>query len=294
MENIITVKNLTKKYRGFTLDIPELEIPKGFATALIGENGVGKSTLCSILAGVNMNYSGNVRYFGKYSDPDDGDVRERIGYTAANSYFPEHWKIADVEDVCNLVFERFSREEYRRICADFSFSPKDFGKQVSRLSDGNKMRVMLASVFARDTQFLVLDEPASPLDPVMRDLLCDCIRNYISKGDGERSVLFSTHNISDMENATDYAVIVSDGKIAETGFVEELKEKYILVKGELSCAEQARCVMYTYSENSFGFEGICLAENMDKLAGCDVVFETPGLHQISVAVMKNASGGETQ
>lgn len=288
MENIITVKNLTKKYRGFTLDIPELEIPKGFATALIGENGAGKTTLCDIISGINMNYQGDVRYMDKYSSPDDGDFREKTGYTSPNSYFPEHWKIIDVEDVCDLVFEGFSRDRFRKILNEYSFTKDDIYKKLKSLSDGNRMRVMLASVFARDTDFLVMDEPASPLDPLMRDVLCDNLRNYLASSEGEKSVVFSTHNISDMENVTDYAVIISNGKIAEQGFVEELKEKYLLVKGELSCRDRAKEVLYTYSENSFGFEGICLAENMDKLAGCDVVYETPGLHQISVAVLKQS------
>lgn len=287
MESIISVKNLVKKYKGFTLSVPELEIPKGFATALIGENGAGKTTLCDIISGINMDYKGDIRFFDMYSSADDGDFREKTGYTSPNSYFPPHWKIIDVEDVCDLVFEGFSRDRFRAVLNEYSFGADDIYKQLKSLSDGNRMRVMLASVFARDTNLLIMDEPASPLDPLMRDVLCDNIRDYISAAEGERSVVFSTHNISDMENVTDYAVIVSNGQIVEKGFVEELKEKYLLVKGELSSKDKAKEFMYTYTENSFGFEGICLAENMDRLAGCDVAFETPGLHQISVAVLKN-------
>lgn len=290
MKNIVSVKNLVKKYKSYTLDIPELSVPEGFATALIGENGAGKTTLCDIISGINMDYRGEVELFGKYLSADEGDVREKTGYTSSVNYFPEHWKIKDVEDVCDLVFKGFSRDEFRRICSTYSFTEKDQFKSLKKLSDGNKMRVMLASVFARDTRLLVLDEPASPLDPLMRDLLCDNIRDYISSGEGEKSVIFSTHNINDMENVTDYAVIISDGKVAEKGFVEELKEKYILVKGELSCSKHAKDFMFTYTENSFGFEGICLSENIDRLAGCDVAFETPGLHQISVAVLKHFKG----
>ena len=70
------------------------------------------------------------------------------------------------------------------------------------------MKLMLSGVFARETQMLLLDEPASPLDPLMRDVLCDMIRGYLEEGAGEKTVLFSTHNIADMENVTDYAVIV--------------------------------------------------------------------------------------
>ncbi|MDE5866669.1 MAG: ABC transporter ATP-binding protein, partial [Lachnospiraceae bacterium] len=159
-------------------------------------------------------------------------------------------------------------------------------KKVSSLSDGNKMKLMLAGVWARDTELLILDEPASPLDPLMRDKLCDMIRGYIEQGNGERSVFFSTHNISDMENVADYAIILEHGEIVEEGFVEDLKEKYIVVKGEAADAEAAKEILFSMSKSAYGFEGICLADNLDKLAGMDVAKEVPTLSQICVAVMK--------
>lgn len=285
MENIIEMKNIVKKYKGFELNVPEFNLPRGFAAALIGENGAGKTTLLDIMSGVNLDYKGDVKYFGKYASPDEGDVRERIGYTASTSFFMPHWKIKEVGEVCSLLFEGFHRDRFDELCNSLSLSgSKD--KRVSELSDGNKMRLMLASVFARDTQVLMMDEPASPLDPVMRDSLCDMIREYLA-ADGERSVVFSTHNISDMENVTDYAVIVCGGRIAEQGFVEDLKEKYVSVKGEPGDTDKAAKFMVTQTRSNYGFEGICRAADLDKMAGLDISCETPTLHQISVAVMKH-------
>ena len=148
------------------------------------------------------------------------------------------------------------------------------------------MKLMLANVLARETDMLLLDEPASPLDPLMRDRLCEMIQEYIEEGDGERSVFFSTHNISDMEAITDYAIIMEHGKIVEKGFVVNLKEKYVLVKGDAEGKKKAKEVLYSMTTNSYGFEGICLAEDIDKLAGMNVTKEIPSLYQISVAVMK--------
>ena len=149
------------------------------------------------------------------------------------------------------------------------------------------MALLLAGVMARKTDLLLLDEPASPLDPLMRDKLCQMIGEYIHEGNGKRSVFFSTHNISDMENITDYAIIMENGQIVEQGFVEDLKEKYILIKGDAADTEAAGKVLYSMTKNPYGFEGICLAENIDKLAGLNVTKEIPTLYQISVAVMKN-------
>lgn len=160
-------------------------------------------------------------------------------------------------------------------------------KANSSFSDGMKMKLMLAGVMARKTDLLLLDEPVSPLDPLMRDKLCQMIGEYIHEGNGKRSVFFSTHNISDMENITDYAIIMENGQIVEQGFVEDLKEKYILIKGDAADTEAAGKVLYSMTKNPYGFEGICLAENIDKLAGLNVTKEIPTLYQISVAVMKN-------
>ena len=103
MENIIEMKNIVKKYKGFELNVPEFNLPRGFAAALIGENGAGKTTLLDIMSGVNLDYKGDVKYFGQYSSPDEGDVRERIGYTASTSFFMPHWKIKEVSEVCSLL-----------------------------------------------------------------------------------------------------------------------------------------------------------------------------------------------
>ena len=282
--SVVKVTDLQKKFRGFELSIPQLEIPKGYATALIGENGAGKTTLLNLMAGIRLDYKGQIAYFDKQEKLGD-KVQERIGYTGPGSYFLPHWTVKQVEEISSILFENFHRDRFQTVCEELNI-PIGVTKEVKNLSDGNRMKLMLATVLARDTELLILDEPASPLDPLMRDKLCDIIREYLEQGNGEHSVFFSTHNISDMENVTDYAIIMEHGNIVEQGFVEDLKEKYVSVKGESVDAVAAGKILFTMTKSSYGFEGICLAENMDKLAGMDISVETPTLSQISVAVMK--------
>lgn len=294
-ESVLRAQNLRKKYKGFELSIPQLTLPKGFATALIGENGAGKTTLLNILTGIRLNFRGEITYFDRPGKGIDESVQEKIGYTGPGSYFLPQWTVRQVEEISGLLFDNFHKDRFRRLCGDLgiggepggSFGSLPYGsKEVKKLSDGNRMKLMLAAVLARDTELLILDEPASPLDPLMRDKLCDMIREYLEQGNGERSVFFSTHNVADMENVTDYCLIMEHGNIVEQGFVEELKEKYICVKGEASDAERAGEALFSISRSAYGFEGICLAENLERLAGMDVAFETPSLSQICVAVMK--------
>lgn len=288
-ESILSIKNLKKKFKGFVLEIPEMEIPKGFSTALIGENGAGKSTLFHLISGTRLDYTGEIDYF--QGEKDEKKIRENIGYTSTGGYFMPNWSISQVGEVGELLYDSFHREDYQKLLVELAVKEPEGRKRkekcVSKLSDGMRMKVMLASVFARDTSLLLLDEPASPLDPLMRDKLCSMIREYIHQGAGEKSVFFSTHNIADMENVTDYAIIMEKGRVVEQGFVEELKEKYVAVKGESADAGKAGEILYSIRQSSFGFEGICLTEDVDKLAGMDIAAETPSLSQISVAVMKH-------
>lgn len=288
-------ENISKKFKTFTLDIPDLRVPKGFATALIGENGAGKTTLLNMLSGIRLDYKGELTFFDKYSSEEKerrADVKNRIGYTGTGRYYLPQWTVSDVEEISSLLFDNFDRDEFERYCRELAIFPDSpngvaLKKKCSALSDGTRTKLMLAGVMARDTDLLLLDEPASPLDPLMRDKLCQMIGDYISDEAGGKSEMFSTHNISDMESITDYAIIMEHGNVVECGFVEDLKEKYILIKGDAQDAEAASKILYTMTKNPYGFEGICLAENLDKLAGMNVSKEIPSLFQISVAVMKN-------
>ena len=287
MNYALQATNIKKKFKGFELDIPEFHIPKGFATALIGENGAGKSTLINILAGIRLDYKGEICYLNE-RETDVEKVKEHLGYTGPGNYFLPNWNIKQVEEVSKMLFDTFDSEKFRTLCLELGIvnNSSEVIKKNSNLSDGNRMKLVIAAVLARETECLLMDEPASPLDPLMRDKLCEMIREYLAAGNGEKSVLFSTHNISDMENVTDYAIILEHGNVVEEGFVEDLNEKYVLVKGEAKDADAAKKVLYSFSGNNYGFEGICLAENIAKLAGMDVSLETPSLFQISVAVMK--------
>jgi len=159
-------------------------------------------------------------------------------------------------------------------------------KKISELSDGNRMKLEIAGVLARDTDLLLMDEPASPLDPLMRDKLCDIIREYIEQGNGERTVFFSTHNISDMENVTDYVILMENGEIIETGFTEDLKEKYILVKADADMKKALKPHMYGAYCNQYGIQGLMKREQIDIAESCQAVIEVPSLSEIVVALMK--------
>lgn len=294
MENAIKINGITKKYKGFTLGPINLEIPCGFSTALIGANGAGKTTLIDVVCGVTGKSGGECVYFGDKTDIDDSELRNRIGYCSSMNFFPLSWDLKTIAEAMEIGFDNFDRNRFKDMCKRFKLEDPTAKKtkKLMKLSDGNKMRTYLAAVLARDTELLVLDEPASSLDPLARDVLCEIFREYLAVGDGNRSIIFSTHNIADMEYATDYAVFMAGGKVIEQGFVEDLKEKYILVHGDADKCEKAKPYMLSCTSNSMNFEGIALAENLVKLTQLDTAVEKPNLQQLSVGILRKAEADE--
>ena len=292
MENryCLSTRGLTKKYSKFTLGALDLDIPEGFSTALIGANGAGKTTLIDMLCGVIHRTDGEVTYFGGEKDISDPALRERIGYCASNAFFPLGFTAKDIAVSMETAYRSFDRAKFAELCEKFEVDSEHTKKPrpMHKQSDGNRMRTCLASVFARETELLVLDEPGSSLDPLMRDRLCDRMRDYLDEGDGKKSIIFSTHNIADMENAADYAVFMDKGHVIEQGFIEELKEKYIVVSGDSEGWEHAKPLLMSGSHNRTTFEGLALSENARALAETGAEYAAPTLQQLSVGLLKYA------
>lgn len=290
INNCVSIKGLTKKYSKFTLGELDINIPEGMATALIGANGAGKTTLIDILCGVTHKTAGDVVYFNEKNDIGDPALRERIGYCASTAFFPLTFTAKDIAVSMEIAYKSFDRKKFAELCEKFEVDSENTRKprNMMKQSDGNRMRTCLASVFARDTDLLVLDEPGSSLDPLMRDRLCDRMREYLDDGDGKRSIIFSTHNIADMENAADYAVFMDRGKVIEQGFIEELKEKYVIARGDAENYDKAKSLLLSGNHNRTTFDGLALAENAEKLAEIGVDSETPTLQQLSIGLLKYA------
>ncbi|MBP0974446.1 MAG: ATP-binding cassette domain-containing protein, partial [Oscillospiraceae bacterium] len=175
MNNAVEIRGITKQYKDFTLGEVHAVIPCGFATALIGANGAGKTTLIDILCGVTCKAGGEAVYFGDMTDIDDDRLRNRIGYCSSAYFFPLDWTLRKIADSMELGFDNFDRQRFAALCKRLKLGDPAEKKQkrIMQLSEGNQMRAYLAAILARNTELLVLDEPASSLDPLARDVLCD-------------------------------------------------------------------------------------------------------------------------
>lgn len=282
METILKVENLNKKFKEFELGNISFELPKGYTVGLVGANGAGKTTLLDLIMGFQKRNGGSINYFNKCTSSEENEVKNKMGYVSDSNYFHPHWKVKNVVTAMETGFDNFNKDKFYELVAKFEINLK---KEILQMSKGTQMRLMLAAQLARDTELLVLDEPASPLDPLMRDELCDLFREYVK--DGEKTVFFSTHNIADMEYATDYVIVMKNGKIIEQGFVDDLKEKYSVVSGNSREIDDIKKYFKEIRVTSMGFEGIVLSSDVNKVVEeFDVAVETPSLQQIVVMLLK--------
>ena len=200
------------------------------------------------------------------------------------------WSLKNIRKSLPLAFDNFDMEKFAALLEEFGIDEKNSKnpKKKSAWSDGNRARLAIASILARDTKLMIFDEPDSALDPVIRDVLNSKFRQYIKQGNGETSIIFSTHNIADMESIVDYVVFLARGRVIAKGFVEDLREQYRYVHGPKDCLGASQRTddfdFYYFDENKV--EGLCSVENADKFDE-GLAVEVLTLQQLSVLILRS-------
>ncbi|WP_243156271.1 ABC transporter ATP-binding protein [Clostridium sp. C2-6-12] len=197
--NALEIKNLSKKLKGFSLKNINLELPKGYILGYIGQNGAGKTTTIKLIMNQLKPDSGEIRVFGKEYEDDEAGYKDMIGFIGDECYFPICFTLKDIVNMLKDFYSSFDEIKFREYAERWDLPYK---KKIKDFSKGMKAKLAFASVLSRDTKLLLLDEPTSGLDPVVRSEVLELLQEYIS--DGERSVIFSTHIMSDLEKITDY------------------------------------------------------------------------------------------
>lgn len=229
MENILEIKNLSKKYKGFELRNINLELPKGMIMGLIGENGAGKSTTIKAILNVINRDSGDIKIFGLDNIENEKKIKEEIGVVLDDSFFSEYLNPADINKIMRNIYKRWDENLYFKYIEDFKL-PKD--KITKEYSSGMKMKLKIAVALSHHPKLLVLDEPTSGLDPVARNEILDIFQDFIQ--DEEHAILVSSHITSDLEHIADYITFINEGEIVLTKTRDELLENYGIVK----CSEE--------------------------------------------------------
>lgn len=279
---LLEVKNLSKHYKSFDLKNISFALPKGYIMGYVGANGSGKTTTLNLITGMLKCTEGEVYIDGLSCGEDMRAYKEKIGYVGDESYFPEHYKIRHIRTALKDFYPTFSTDRFNGFIQKWKLPEK---KPVKDFSRGMKVMLMFASVLARDTKLLVLDEATNGLDPVMRTEILKLLQEYVM--DGERSVIFSTHILSDLENIADYIYFIHGGRTVLYDAKDELIENFLLVKGESAKIPPAlKKELIGLEEKTYGFEAI-LPSDKAELLGNAFLFEKPTIDQIVIHYIKS-------
>lgn len=275
--NALEIKNLNKKFNGFNLKNVNLELPKGYILGYIGQNGAGKTTTIKLIMDQLKRDSGEIKVFGKEYNEDEAGYKDIIGFIGDECYFPTCFTLKDIINTLKDFYVSFNEKKFKEYAEKWELPYK---KKIKEFSKGMKAKLAFASVLSRDTKLLLLDEPTSGLDPVVRSEVLEILQEYIS--DGERSVIFSTHIMSDLEKITDYLYFINKGEKVFYDTTENVLESHLLVKGgtgELNADVKEKLIGYKCSNISF--TGLIHSEDR-KYFDDNLLFEKPSMDDIVV------------
>lgn len=210
--NVLTVKGLCKSYPSFTLKEVSFALPQGTVMGFVGRNGAGKSTTLKSILGLVHPDKGQVTFMEQDVAQNEQYMKENIGVVLGGIDFYAQKKIKTITDVTRRFYPNWEDEKYRHYLSLFGL---DETKRVRELSDGMRVKYLIALALSHQAKLLILDEPTSGLDPVSRDELTELFRAIVA--DGSRSILFSTHITSDLEKCADHITFIKDGEIFFTG-----------------------------------------------------------------------------
>ncbi len=232
--NAIEIKGLEKTLRKFHLGPIDLEIPTGYIVGFIGENGAGKTTTIKTILGLLKKEAGSIKIFDKDFDQHRKEILEDIGFVFDELNFPERIKIKSINKIMQGIYSKWDAKLFEKYCKDFGL---DESKKIKNLSRGMKMKLSVAIALSHDAKLLLLDEATAGLDPVVREEILDMLMDYIQ--DGTRTVILSSHILSDLEKIADYIAFIHKGQLEFFEEKDKLTDEFVII----SCSDETKSLI---------------------------------------------------
>ena len=229
MENILEIKNLSKKYKEFELKDVSFDLPKGVIMGFVGENGAGKTTTIKAILNLIKKDSGEIKIFGSKLEDNEKEIKENIGVLLDDSFLSEYLNPVDLNKIMKNIYKNWDEKLYFKYLKDFKLPEK---VRIKDFSSGMKTKVKIIVALSHHPKLLILDEPTSGLDPVARNEVLDIFQEFMENE--ENSILVSSHITSDLERVADYITFINEGKIV---FVKE-KNELLNSFGIAKCTEK--------------------------------------------------------
>jgi ABC-2 type transport system ATP-binding protein len=292
--NIIETHQLSRKYgRADALRGLDLSVPAGNIFALIGANGAGKTTAIKVLMNLLEPTSGEARVLGVDSRKLSPRERQQIGYVSENQKLPEWMTVRQLLDYCRPFYPTWDRELEARLLREFELPPD---RKLKHLSRGMGMKAALLSSLAYRPKLLVLDEPFSGLDPLVRD---EFIRGILEVSQqSEWTIFISSHDINEVEQLADWVGLIDNGRMDFAEPIESLQARFRRMEVTLQGNEAALAASpasWLEAEREGNFVRIIESRyteeqwaryRQDRFAGAEVTAKPMALREIFVALAR--------
>ncbi|MBE5997162.1 MAG: ABC transporter ATP-binding protein [Lachnospiraceae bacterium] len=280
--DLLTVNGLRKRYKSFELKDISFSIPEGYIMGYVGQNGAGKTTTLNAICHLIKPDEGEFVLDGITFEKDPVRYRESIGYVGDSSYFPSGLTAKSLRTIMKDFYPTFDPVRYDEYCRKWKLPEKEMLKTYSR---GMKVKLMFASVLARQTKLLILDEATNGLDPMVRKEILELLQEYIE--DGKHSVLFSTHIMEDLEDIADYIFFIDNGEKIFCEAKDELLEEYLLVRGgQEDLTPSLARQLIGIEKNAYGFEGLYKTDG-EMILPAALTTEKPSIDKIIVHMLED-------
>lgn len=221
MSELLRLENLEKHYPGFSLKNVSFSVNSGRIMGLIGKNGAGKSTTLKSMLNMVRPESGSVTCFGKDFFQNEKECKQNIGVVFGGIDFYPLKKLSAITAVTRRFYREWDQERYEGYLRQFSL---DETCQFRALSNGMKVKYLLALALSHNARLYLLDEPTSGLDPVSRDEILHIFTRIVK--DKTRSILFSTHITSDLDRCAHDITYIQNGRVLMSGDKETFLQSF--------------------------------------------------------------------
>jgi ABC-2 type transport system ATP-binding protein len=221
-ESVIEIESLTRRFGAkVALNGVSLTVPRGSVFGLVGANGAGKTTLIKHVLGLLRAASGSVRVFGRDPVADPVGVLSQVGYLSEENDLPGWMRVEELLRYTRAFYPNWDDAYAERLRRDFELDPT---ARIKNLSKGQRARAGLLIALAYRPELLVLDEPSSGLDPIVRRDIMEAIIRAIAE-DG-RTVLFSSHLLHEVERVADRVAMIHQGRVVFDSALDDVKETH--------------------------------------------------------------------
>lgn len=274
--NVIEIKNAVKSYDKFSLNIENLEIPKGYITGIIGRNGAGKTTLIKSILGITEHDSGEIKIFGKSMKGNEHELKNKIGVMWGHSGFYAGVTLKRMTKMIKRFYSDWDETAYKNYIEKFEL---DESKKYKELSMGMCAKYSIAIALSHNAELIIMDEPSSGLDPIAREELMDIFSELIAEK--EITIVISTHITSDLDRMADYIVMINDGNVLLNMPKDELIETHRIVKGgKEDLTDEVKKNLISYKISAYNFEGLTSNADYMKSNYKNFVYEKPIIEDI--------------